>query len=204
MKGTHILLGLGVLGIFCSMPAKAAKQQLIASQTPAVQAAAAIQSDIYIPLKALEHKNKNPLVGELAGIAQDLFRLSMNKIAVKYDAFVQSFKSFEPGLQGSENKVAYLETWIALAQKRVSKLTVYSERLEKIQVRLAGFDKKLELLKGSDDALSTELGHYSAQLKEKITMTNEWIAKSRKVFSVQLNKLQSRETKFKKARVPQA
>lgn len=207
MNKIHCLVSLFVLGgCFCAIQSKEikkqfaaskAKTQLVASQGPSVKAAMDIQNSICIPLKALEQKTKNPLAAELEGIAQDLSKLAVKKIAVKYDTFVRAFESFEPGFEASDNKVAYLETWLALASKRVSKLTEYKTRLEKIQERLTVFDKKLEQNKDSD--VKGDLVYFVKQLQEKITETKEWIAFSTKVFTIKLNELKSREEKISKA-----
>jgi hypothetical protein len=207
MNKIHCLISLLVVGC-CAIQSKEtkkqfavskAKTQLVASQGSSVKAAMDIQNSICIPLKALEQKTKNPLVTELEGIAQDLYKLALKKIAVKYETFVRAFESFEP--EASDNKVSYLETWLAMANKRVSKLTEYKTRLEKIQERLDAFNKKIELLKDSD--VKGDLVYFAKQLQEKIAVTNEWIAFSTKIFTVKLNELKSRESKFKKAHVPE-
>ena len=176
----------------------------VSAKEPSVMVAMDIKNSITVPIKALEKKNDNPLVKELLGISNDLFKLAYNKIATKYDAFAHACKSFEPGLLASEFKFAYLETWIDLTDKRVRKLGEYKGRLAKIQERLSAFDKKLETLKGTDAQLHTDLAGYSAKLKEKIVLTGQWIEKSNTLFTNELNHIKSREKRFKKAGVPRA
>lgn len=204
MNKFHGIMTVLVLGCLCNIQAKEAtakgvKTELRAAHAPSVQEAMNIEKNICVPLKSLEKTQKNPLIAQLYGIAEDLSKLAVKKIAVKYETFVKATKSFEQGFEESEHKAAYLETWLAMANKRVSKLADYKGRLEKIKGRLTVLDKKIEELKDSDVALKATLANYSAQLKNDFEMTNQWIAKSEKVFSMQRNKLKSREAKLKEA-----
>ena len=210
MKMIKGLLSISVLfvGLGLCTRSSAQKAKLVAAKEPSVVMAMDIKNDIIVPVNTLAKKNADPLVKELSSISNDLYKLAYNKIAAKYDAFMNACKSFEPGLLDSEFKFAYLESWIDLTNKRVRKLGDYKERLAKIQERLAAFDKKLSNLKdtekGANAQLRSELAGYSAKLKEKISMTGEWIERSDRLFTNELNKIKSREKAFKKAGVPRA
>jgi len=200
MNGIKGLLSISFLFVALGVCAQD-KVKPAAKKDPSVMMAMDIKNSIGVPLAALEKKNTNPLVKELATITNDLFKLAYNKIATKYDAFKNACKSFEPGLEESEFKFAYLESWIDLVNKRIRKLGDYKARLAKIEERLAAFDKKLE---SADVQLRTDLEGYSSKLKEKIALTNTWLEKSNTLFAKELNKLTSREKAFIKAGVPRA
>lgn len=207
MNKKFVLLSAVLLFLFCGVMAtkdKAKKTKIVAYKGPLVAQAMDIKNSIVIPVVALEKKSSNPLVKELATISDDLFKLAYNKIAAKHDAFVSAKKSFEPGLTASEFAFAYVESWIEMVAKRTRKIGEYKERLVKIQERLSVFDKKLDALKATDAQLQGQLANYSSQLKEKIAMTSEWIEKSQKLFTNELNMLNSRKKKFEAAGVPKA
>lgn len=205
MNKMQALLMIGALYAVSYVVARAEeKTKIVESKAPSVKEAMDIHNKISVPLRVLEKRNKNALVKELLGISDELAKLALDKVAVKYDRFVGSVRSFEPGFMDSEFKVAYLESWLAMTDKRVKKTGAYKDRLEKIQDKLSSFEKKLNVLKGSDDALRSMLVYYCNELKDKVTLTNEWIAGSKKLFSTELNKLKSLEKKLKNAGVPRA
>jgi DNA repair ATPase RecN len=180
--------------------AKAQKTALVRSDEPSVVEAMDIKNSILVPLDILEEKYEdNELVDDLEDIAEDLFKLSLNKVAVKYSTFIQARSSFEHGLEASPFKFAYLRSWIELVDKRLRKVDEYNDRLDAIAERLDTFDAQVKEIKDIDEQLRTYLMDYSAKLRQHIEKTNNWISKSRTVFKYELNRLKSREKRFEKA-----
>ncbi|HML19705.1 MAG TPA: hypothetical protein PKD74_03980, partial [Candidatus Dependentiae bacterium] len=112
-----VLVGTVAL-LMVPLSAKLSKTELVRSDEPSVVKAMDIKNSILVPLDILEEKYEdNELVDDLEDIAEDLFKLSLNKVAVKYSTFVQARNSFEQGLEASEFKFAYLRSWIELVSK---------------------------------------------------------------------------------------
>jgi predicted transcriptional regulator len=176
------------------------KSKFVASKTPSVTMAMDIQKNIIVPLQVLEKKHANPLISELIEIAQDLYKLALKKVAEKYEVFLNARKSFEPGLLNSEFKFAYLQVWLDMTSKRVTKIVAYKDRLEKIKERTEEFDKKLDALQRVDNELYNHLKSYLALVRAGINMTDEWLVTSNTLFTNELNKLKSREKAFNRAK----
>jgi hypothetical protein len=201
MRTTNIILIIMTI-LAVRIYAQEQQKSKTSDQEPSVTLAMDLKNYIVIPLKALIKKNENPFVYELETISEDLFKLVYHKIVSKHEAFIQASKSFDEGLLASDAKYAYLESWLALTDKRIRKVDDYKNRLAKIQERLGSFDKKLDTLKKTDPALWDELSKYSSNIKAKIGMASNWLEKSKTSFSNILKMLQERETAFKKAGVP--
>ena len=193
-----VLVGTVAL-LMVPLSAKLSKTELVRSDEPSVVKAMDIKNSILVPLDILEEKYEdNELVDDLEDIAEDLFKLSLNKVAVKYSTFVQARNSFEQGLEASEFKFAYLRAWIELVDKRLRKVDEYKDRLDAIAERLDTFDNHVKAIKDIDEQLRTYLMDYSAKIRQQIEMTNTWLNKSRTVFKYELNRLKSREKRFEK------
>jgi hypothetical protein len=196
----RMVLVASVALLMIPLSAKLSKTELVRSDEPSVVKAMDIKNSILVPLDILEEKyENNELVDDLKDIAEDLFKLSLNKVAVKYSTFVQARNSFEQGLEASEFKFAYLRTWIELVNKRLRKVDEYKDRLDAITERLDTFDNHVKAIKDIDEQLRKSLMEYSVKIRQHIEMTNTWLKKSRTVFSYELNRLKSREKRFEKA-----
>jgi small-conductance mechanosensitive channel len=194
-----VLVG-SVALLMVPLSAKLSKTELVRSDEPSVVKAMDIKNSILVPLDILEQKyENNELVDDLEDIAEDIFKLSLNKVAVKYSTFIQARNSFEQGLEASEFKFAYLKSWIELVDKRLRKVDEYKDRLDAIAERLDTFDNQVKAIKDIDEQLRTYLMDYSVKIRQQIEMTNTWLNKSRTVFKYELNRLKSREKRFEKA-----
>jgi hypothetical protein len=202
MKMYGFVLSGYVAWLMIPLSGETTKTKLVEPTEPSVAQAMGMKESIIIPLNIMQQKYKdNELVNTLENIAEDLFKLSINKVATKYSTFMQARESFEQGFEASEFKLSYVRSWIELVHKRILKVDSYRKRLEAIANRLDTFDKRIKALKDIDEQLRINLMDYSTKIRHYISVTHDWLEKSRTAFAHELNALKSREKRLTKARV---